>query len=194
MEAEIWVNFGSGRSGLLPDGTKPLPKPMLTYYRWDPMALSLEDLKIPFNKTRLKISCLKWRPDLQMANTLSIMMTASNGNISRVTGHLCGEFTGHRWIHRSKASDAELWCFSLICAWINSWINNGAAGELRLHCAYYDVTVMIASILIAFWLALALNLMLQAGVLAVLVWRTNWEEQIQKVCTEKYPTVKPVYI
>ena len=32
----------------------------------------------------------------------------------RVTGHLfnlCGEFTGHRWITRSKASDAELWCF-----------------------------------------------------------------------------------
>ena len=26
------------------------------------------------------------------------MMTASNGNIFRVTGHLCGEFTGPRWI------------------------------------------------------------------------------------------------
>ena len=25
--------------------------------------------------------------------------------------HLCGEFTGHRWIPRTKASDAELWCF-----------------------------------------------------------------------------------
>ena len=24
---------------------------------------------------------------------------------------LCGEFTGHRWIPRTKASDAELWCF-----------------------------------------------------------------------------------
>ena len=39
------------------------------------------------------------------------MMTSSNGNISRVTGHLCGEFTGPRWIPRTKASDAELWCF-----------------------------------------------------------------------------------
>ena len=28
-----------------------------------------------------------------------------------VTGHLCGEFTGHRWISRTKVSDAELWCF-----------------------------------------------------------------------------------
>ena len=39
------------------------------------------------------------------------MMTSSNGNIFRVTGHLCGEFTGSRWIPRTKASDPELWCF-----------------------------------------------------------------------------------
>ena len=39
------------------------------------------------------------------------MMTSWNGNIFRVTGHLCGEFTGHRWIPHTKASDAELWCF-----------------------------------------------------------------------------------
>ena len=32
-------------------------------------------------------------------------------HIFRVTGHLCGEFTGHRWIPNTKASDAELWCF-----------------------------------------------------------------------------------
>ena len=39
------------------------------------------------------------------------MMTSSNGNIFRVTGHLCGEFTGPRWIPNTKTSDAELWCF-----------------------------------------------------------------------------------
>ena len=32
-------------------------------------------------------------------------------NILRVTGHLCGEFTGPRWIPHTKGSDAELWCF-----------------------------------------------------------------------------------
>ena len=37
------------------------------------------------------------------------MMTSSNGNIFRVTGPLCGEFTSHRWIPHTKASDAELW-------------------------------------------------------------------------------------
>ena len=39
------------------------------------------------------------------------MMTSANGNIFRVTGHLCGEYTGPRWMPRTKASDAELWCF-----------------------------------------------------------------------------------
>ena len=29
----------------------------------------------------------------------------------RVTGHLWGESTGHRWLPLTKASDAELWCF-----------------------------------------------------------------------------------
>ena len=39
----------------------------------------------------------------------SSMMTSSNGNIFRVTDHLCGEFTGPRWIPSTKASDAEFW-------------------------------------------------------------------------------------
>ena len=40
-----------------------------------------------------------------------IMMTSSNGNIFRVTGPQCVEFTGPRWIPLTKASDAELRCF-----------------------------------------------------------------------------------
>ena len=40
-----------------------------------------------------------------------VMMTSSNENISPVTGPLCGEFTGDRWIPLTKASDAERWCF-----------------------------------------------------------------------------------
>ena len=39
-----------------------------------------------------------------------VMMTSSKGNIFCVTGHLYGEFTGHRWIALKKASNAELWC------------------------------------------------------------------------------------
>ena len=80
------------------------------------------------------------------------MMTSSNGNIFRVTGHLCGEFTGPRWIPRTKASDAELWCFSLICVRINCWVNNREAGDLRrplwrhmMRKAFpcYDVVIFI---------------------------------------------------
>ena len=41
----------------------------------------------------------------------SPMMTSSSGNIFCATGHLCGEFTGHRWIPHTKASNAGLWCF-----------------------------------------------------------------------------------
>ena len=32
MVTKIWVNIGSG-NGLVPDGTKPLPEPMLTYHQ-----------------------------------------------------------------------------------------------------------------------------------------------------------------
>ena len=39
------------------------------------------------------------------------MMTSGNGIIFLVTGPLCGEFTGYRWIPLTKASDAEHWCF-----------------------------------------------------------------------------------
>ena len=38
-------------------------------------------------------------------------MTSLNGNIFRVTGPLCGQFTGHRCIPHTNASDAVLWCF-----------------------------------------------------------------------------------
>ena len=38
-------------------------------------------------------------------------MTSSSGYIFRVTGLLCGEFTGHRWFPCTKAGDAELRCF-----------------------------------------------------------------------------------
>ena len=37
---------------------------------------------------------------------LWVIMTSSNGNIFRVIGLLCGEFTGDRWNPLTKASDA----------------------------------------------------------------------------------------
>ena len=47
-----------------------------------------------------------------------------------------------RWIPHTKASDAGLWCFCLICVWINGWVNNREAGDLRRYRGHYDVIVM----------------------------------------------------
>ena len=66
-----------------------------------------------------------------------IMMTSSNGNLFRATGHLYGEFTGHRWIPHTKVSGAELWCFLWSAP---EKTNNREAGDLKRHRTHYDVT------------------------------------------------------
>ena len=54
-----------------------------------------------------------------------------------------------RGIHRSPVNSPHKgqWrgalVFSLICAWINGWVNNREAGDFRRHHAHYDVTVMV---------------------------------------------------
>ena len=37
--------------------------------------------------------------------------------------------------------------FSLVCTWINAWVNNREAGDLRRHRAHHDVIVMIMFLL-----------------------------------------------
>ena len=68
------------------------------------------------------------------------MMTSSIGNIFRVTGLLCGKFNGDRWIPRTKGQWHRALMFSLIWAWINGWVNNCEAGDLRRHRAHYGIT------------------------------------------------------
>ena len=67
-----------------------------------------------------------------------------------------------RRIHRSPVNSPHKgqWrralMFSLICVWINGWVNNSEAGDLRRYRAHYDVTVMIyfegVSLLCSYWL------------------------------------------
>ena len=51
-------------------------------------------------------------------------------------------------IHRSPVNSPhkDQWrgalMFSLVCAWINDWVNNRDAGDLRRHRAHYDANVM----------------------------------------------------
>ena len=40
--------------------------------------------------------------------------------------------------------------FSFICAWINGWVNNREASDLRRHRSHYDFTVMALNIQIVF--------------------------------------------
>ena len=53
-----------------------------------------------------------------------------------------------RGIHRSPMNSPHKgqWrvalMFSLICVWINGWVNNRKAGDLRHYRSHYDVTVM----------------------------------------------------
>ena len=42
--------------------------------------------------------------------------------------------------HKGQCPGASM--FSLICAWINAWVNNREAGDLRRYCSHHDVTVM----------------------------------------------------
>ena len=52
-------------------------------------------------------------------------------------------------IHRSPVNSPHKgqWrgalIFSLICAWINGWVNNREAGDLRRDHAHYDITIMM---------------------------------------------------
>ena len=72
------------------------------------------------------------------------MVTSSNGKFSALLAILRG-------IHRSPVNSPHkglrrgALMSSFICAWINDWVNNGEAGDLRRHRTHYDVTVMISS-------------------------------------------------
>ena len=79
----------------------------------------------------------RWKLDLGM-------MTSLNGNIFRVTGHLCGEFTGPRWIPAQRPVTRSFDVF-FICVWKNGWVNNPGAGDLIRYRTHYDVTVMVWS-------------------------------------------------
>ena len=76
-----------------------------------------------------------------------IMMTSSNGNsFPRYWPFVWG-------IHRSPVNSPHKvqWrgalMFSLVCVWINDWVNNHEAGDLRRSRAHYDVSVMMHTVI-----------------------------------------------
>ena len=81
-----------------------------------------------------------------------LMMTSSNGNIFRVTGHLCGEFTGPRWIpaHRPVTRSFDVF-FGLRLAkplskqWWGRWFET-LSRPLWRHCNVSHIFVWNTSI------------------------------------------------
>ena len=78
--------------------------------------------------------------DTSLTNMDNIM-TSSNGKFSALWPFVRG-------IHQSPVNSPHtgqwrgaLMC-SFICVWINGWVNNREAGDLRRYRAYYDVIVM----------------------------------------------------
>ena len=62
--------------------------------------------------------------------------------------HFRGYWPFMRGIHRYPVNSPHKgqWrgalMFSLLCVWINGWVNNREAGDLRRYRAHYDVTLM----------------------------------------------------
>ena len=74
----------------------------------------------------------------------------------RVTGHLYGEFTGHRdVIMGAMASQitslATVYSTVYYHVWINGWLNSREAGDLRRHRTHYDVTVIPGEFNVGLW-------------------------------------------
>ena len=71
-----------------------------------------------------------WR---HQTETFSVLVALCAGKTS-----VTGEFP-----HKGQWRGALM--FTLICAWINGWLDNREAGDLTRHRAHYDVIIMIST-------------------------------------------------
>ena len=80
-----------------------------------------------FENYQMIFVCSWWRHQME---TFSALLAICAGN-----SPVPGEFPAQRPVTRN-------FHVSLICAWINRWVNNREAGDLIRYCAHYDVIVM----------------------------------------------------
>ena len=73
-----------------------------------------------------------WRHQME---TFSALLALCAGNSPLTSG-----------FHSQRPATRSFDFFSLICAWINSWVNNREVGDLRRHRAHYDVIVMFVKV------------------------------------------------
>ena len=94
--------------------------------------------------------------------SISIELDITIPVIASQLSRYCDDISNRLWCRQQKkdhASETRNWpfvrspvnspgqwrgalMFSLICVWINGWVNNHVAGDLRRHRAHYDVIVM----------------------------------------------------
>ena len=103
-------------------------------------------MKFPSNLSYDGESCSwKWAPEEFLSwwrhqmETFSALLAICAGN-----SPVPGEFP-----HKGQWRGALM--FSLICAWINDWVNNREAGDLRRHRGHYDVNVMVLFVIECGW-------------------------------------------
>ena len=136
-----------------------------------------------------------------LMNTIQIISDGIPPSITSVTIFTCAHDDVIKWkhfprywpfvrgIHRSPVNSPYKgqWrgalMFSLICVRINSWVNNGEAGDLRRHRSHYDVIVMSHVIWVNYsaWYSIVLKFRHQR-----LAYRTLWrypERQVAKVAS-----------
>ena len=92
-------------------------------------SMAAENLSLQGDKSAVVIAFTWWRHQMETFSALLAIFT--------------GEFPAQR-----PGTPALM--FSLIYAWINGWVNNHQAGDLRRNCAHYEVTVMVTQACIHF--------------------------------------------
>ena len=106
-----------------------------------PKRVNLIKAHTTLNPGPMKLSCI------HIIGTFSISGSANPDDVIKWKHFPCNLTLVWR-IHRSPVNSPHKgqWhgalMFSLICAWNNSWANNGDAGDLRRHRAHFDVIVM----------------------------------------------------
>ena len=132
-----------------------------------PLGTNLSDILIQiqtfsFKKMHLKISSAKWRQFCLGLNVLKVFPGIRRRSLIKSKCRLSPDHHDDvikwkhfprnwpfvRGIHRSPVNSPHKgqWrgalIFPLICVWINGWVNNRKAGDLRRYCTHYDVIVM----------------------------------------------------
>ena len=100
--------------------------------QWDPTIISARWCMYESVNSVTMVLIMICSPMYIVNIPLSLHDDVINGNIFRVTGPLCGEFTDHRWIV-SQSPVARLF---------DIFFDSREAGDLKRHRAHYNVSVM----------------------------------------------------